>query len=87
MTTFHHQLLTKEGRVFGQWINSSIIHDSICSLIHKMRCPKIYNSDIKYHMIFSVVVGSPHSLLAVVRKQIGEKKKKKKHTSATVVPN
>jgi len=59
--------LTREGRVFGQWMNSSIIHDNICSLIHKMRCPKIYNTDI---MIFSVVVGSPHSLLAVVRKQI-----------------
>ena len=29
---------------------SSIIHDNICSLIHKQCHPKSYHSDIKYHM-------------------------------------
>ena len=27
---FHHKLLTREGRVVGQQMNASIIHDSIC---------------------------------------------------------
>ena len=50
MTTFHHKLLTREGRVLAnEWI-SSIIQDNICSLIHKCCHPKSYHSDIKYHM-------------------------------------
>ena len=32
LTIFCHKLLTREGRDFGQWTNSSIIHDNICSL-------------------------------------------------------
>ena len=31
-------------------MNSSIIHDTICKLIHKKCHPKSYHSDIKYHM-------------------------------------
>ena len=50
MTIFHHKLLTREGRVMAQWMNSSIIHDSSCSLIHKKSHPKSYQGDIKYHM-------------------------------------
>ena len=52
---------------FGQWMNSSIILDSICSLIHKKCHPKCYPRHIKYHMtlniMFSVVVGSSCSLV------------------------
>ena len=47
------------GIGFGQWMNSSIIHDNICSVIHKKCHPKSCHSDIKHHMtlniIFSVV--------------------------------
>ena len=50
---------------FGQWMNSSIIHDDICSLIHIKCHPRSYYSDIKYHMtlniIFSVVHRPPNS--------------------------
>ena len=56
MTIFHHKLLTREGRVFVQWMNSSIIHDNICSLIHKKCHSKKYNSDIKYHMTLNNIV-------------------------------
>ena len=54
------QVADKRRYGFGQWLNSSIIHDSICSLIHKKRHPKHYHGDIKYHMtlniIFTVVI-------------------------------
>jgi hypothetical protein len=60
MTVIHHKLLTREGRGLGQWMNLSIIHDNICSLIHEKCHMKSYHSDIKYHMtlsiIFSVVI-------------------------------
>ena len=40
-------------------MNSSIIHNNICSAIHKRCHRKSYHSDIKYHMtlntLFSVV--------------------------------
>ena len=39
---------------FGQWMSSSIIHDNICSLIHKNCHPKSYHIDIKYHMILNI---------------------------------
>ena len=59
MTIFHRKLLIKKGKIFDQWMNSSIIHDNFCELIHKKCDPKSYHSDIKYHMplniIFSVV--------------------------------
>ena len=41
-------------------MNSTIIHDSICSVIHKKCHLKSYHSDIEYHItlnvIFSVVL-------------------------------
>ena len=59
MTILHYKMLTREGSVFGQWLNSSTIHNNIGSLIHKKCHPKIYHSDTDYHMtlniIFSVV--------------------------------
>ena len=66
---FHHKVLTREGK----GLNSSIIHDSNCSLIHNKCHPKCYNSDIKYHMtlniMFSVVcvivVNFPITLLMI----------------------
>ena len=36
-------------------MNSSIIHDNICSLIHEKCHPKRYLSDIKYHTTLSVI--------------------------------
>ena len=50
------QVVDKRWQGFGQWMNSSIIHDNICSLMHKKCHPE---SDIKHHMtriiIFSVL--------------------------------
>ena len=51
MTIFHYNLLTKEGKGFGQWINSSIVHENICSLIH---------GDIKFRMILNILLGIAH---------------------------
>ena len=46
-------------------MNSSIIHDNICSFIHNKCHPNSYYSDNKYHMtlniIFSIVVSSSWS--------------------------
>ena len=57
---FHHKLVTRERQGIGQWMNSSIIHDNICSLIHKLCHPKSYHGDTKCHMtldiIFNVVI-------------------------------
>ena len=43
-------------------MNSSITHDSVCSLIQKKCHPNSYHGDIKYHMtlniIFSVVLAA-----------------------------
>ena len=39
----------------GQWMNSSIMHDNICSLIHKKCHPKSCHSDIKYHMTLNIM--------------------------------
>ena len=53
------QVADKRRWGFGQWMNSSIIHDNTCSLIHDRCYPKSNHSYIKYHMtlniIFSVV--------------------------------
>ena len=54
MTIFLHKLMTIEGRVFGQHMNSSIIHDNIRSLIRKKYHPKSYHRDIKYHMTLNI---------------------------------
>ena len=53
MTILHHKLLKRWGEVFGQWMNSFLIHGNICALIHKNYHPKSYHNDMKYH--FSVV--------------------------------
>ena len=57
---FERQVDDKIRQGFGQWMNSSIIHDNICSLICERFHPKSYQSDIKYHMtlniIFSVLI-------------------------------
>ena len=37
-------------------MNSSTIHGSICSLLHKKSHPKSFHSDIKYHMQCIIVV-------------------------------
>ena len=56
MTIFHHKLLAREGRVLANgWAHpSSIIHDNICSVIHKKCHPKSYHSDIKCHMTLNI---------------------------------
>ena len=45
---------------FGQWMNLSIIHDNVCSLLHKKCRPKRHHGDLKYHMtliiMFSVMI-------------------------------
>jgi hypothetical protein len=53
--------IDRERYGFGQWMNTFIIHDNICSLIHKKRHPKSYHNDIKYHMTLNTkfnVVGT-----------------------------
>ena len=45
MTTFHHKLLTREGKGFGRWTNPSIMHDTICALIHKKCHPRSSHSE------------------------------------------
>ena len=44
--------------VFGQWMNSSIIHDSICSLIHTQCHLNSYLSDLKYHMTLNIILSA-----------------------------
>ena len=55
------QVADKRGWGFGQWMNSSTIHDSICSLIQKCH-PKRYQGHIKYHttlyISYNSVVGT-----------------------------
>ena len=38
----------------GQWMNSSIIHDSICKPIHTKCHPKSYDSDTKHRMTLNM---------------------------------
>ena len=52
MTIFHHKLMTREGRVLANGCTPpSIIHDSICSRIHKKCHPKSHHIDTKYHSL------------------------------------
>ena len=44
----------------GQWMNSSIIHDTNCSLIHKKCHLKSYHSDIDYHMALNIIFSVLH---------------------------
>ena len=54
------QVIDKRKQGFGQWINSSIIHDNICKLVHEKCHLRSCHGDIKYHMtlnmIFSVLL-------------------------------
>ena len=49
------QVVGKRMQGFGQWMNSSIIHDCICSLIHLKCHPKSYHSDIEFRMTLNIV--------------------------------
>lgn len=53
------KFVTREGRLFGQWTNSSILHGNIRSLIHRKCDPKSYRSDTKYrsYLVYLVDVG------------------------------
>ena len=55
MTIFYHKLLTREGEVFGQWMNSSIIHDNSSSLTHKKCHAKYSHNDIKYNKTLNII--------------------------------
>ena len=57
------KVVDKRREGFGQWMNLSIIHDNICSFIHKKCHPKSYHSDIKYHIILSIIVSFNSFLL------------------------
>ena len=49
------QVIDKRRYIFDQWMNSSIIYDNICSLIHRKCHPKSYHSDIKFHMTLDII--------------------------------
>jgi hypothetical protein len=55
MTIFHYKFVDKRRYGLGKWMNSSIIHDNNCSLIHKKCHPKSYHSDLKYHMTINII--------------------------------
>ena len=49
------RVASKRRLNLGYWMNSSIIYDSICSLIH-MKCPlKSHQSGIKCHMTLNII--------------------------------
>ena len=54
MTIYQHKLLRRQSRVVGQWMNSFIIHDNICSLIHKKCHVRNYLHEINYHMTLNM---------------------------------
>jgi hypothetical protein len=54
ISIIHDKLLTIEGRGFTNGC-SSIIHNDICSLIHRMYYPKSCHSDIKYCMTLNII--------------------------------
>ena len=56
MAIFHHKLLSKEGKDFGQRVNSSIIHDKYLFTIHKRCHPESYHSDINDHMTLNIIL-------------------------------
>ena len=55
VTIFHHNFADKRRSGFGQWMNSSIIHDNIRSHVHKKYHPKSCHADIEYHMTLSII--------------------------------
>ena len=52
---FITKLLARESWVLAKWMNSSIIHHNICSLIHEKCHPKSCHSDMKYHMTVNII--------------------------------
>ena len=50
------QVTDKRKQGFDQWMNSSIIHNYISSLIHNKCHMKSYHSDIKYHMTLNIII-------------------------------
>ena len=57
MTTLH-QFADKRRERFDLCMNSSIVHDNTCSLIHKCHL-KSYRSDIKYHLTSNIIFSVP----------------------------
>ena len=57
MTIFHHKLLTRENKIVANGLThpSSIIHDNICSLLHKEFHTKTYHTDTNYHMTLNII--------------------------------
>ena len=56
------QVVKKRSLVFGQWMNSSSIHDKFCPPIHKKCHPKSYCCDIKCHMTLNVLLSVVYRL-------------------------
>ena len=48
----------KRSQGFGQWMNSSIIHDNICPPIHRKCHPKGYHSDMIYNIALNFIFWS-----------------------------
>ena len=69
-----YHIWTNVSILHTQWMNSSIIHDNVCKLIHKKCHPKSYHSDIIYHMILNIIFGVLHMQipLAKVAKNINK---------------
>ena len=66
MTTFHHKLLTIEGRVLANgWTHPSSMTIFV-PLIHKKCHPKKYHSDIKYHTALTIILVTKSNFLGVV---------------------
>jgi hypothetical protein len=49
------QVGDKRRHVFDQWMNSFIIHDSICKLTYKKRHLKLCRNNIKYYMTLNII--------------------------------
>ena len=64
MALYSSQVVDKRMQGFGQWMNSSIVHDNVYPLVHKKCHPKSYHSDIKYRMTLNI-------MLSVVRLSTG----------------
>jgi len=47
-------------------MNSSIIHDNMCSLVHKKCHMKSYHSDIKYRMTLNIILSAVRLSTGVV---------------------
>ena len=55
MTIIRHKFVDKRRQGYSQGMNSSIIHDNICSFIHKKCHSKSYHSDIKHNMTLNII--------------------------------